>query len=133
MLLAVLTVTAIQEALNRPSLKGGFYGDKRSLAIIERAVEIGVVRRISTTQAEWEDENSADEFGRYISSWIEENGGDMPMVAYEGRKYLITYRREIEVEADNLDKAKELFEGRSKHHLNSNSSFVAIHGIEDIT
>jgi hypothetical protein len=46
----------IQKALSIPSLEGGFNCNPEALAIIEKAVKLGYVRRISQTQAEWIEE-----------------------------------------------------------------------------
>lgn len=85
------TVSAVNRALQRSALVGGFYGDPRSLALVEKAVEIGVVIRLSTTQAQWKDDDSPKACAEWISNFIDYSNGNAPIVTYENAPTEVTY------------------------------------------
>lgn len=80
---AVFTAQAVHEALYRSEMDGGFYKDPKSLALVEQAVRIGVVIRLSVTQAQWNNAEAFEECSKWITDYVESNNGEYPLVGYE--------------------------------------------------
>ncbi len=79
---ATLSTQTVQWALDNLGLHKDSMTKYKIEALLAKATEMGAVRRLSHTQAQWKSESSLQLFKQWVVNYVKDHNGEMPTVEY---------------------------------------------------